>query len=162
MNALEASEASQVKVLRAWLRDEKGGANFLKQSETRLWDDEAGSSLVRVTPSRGEHDVFTKFVAWLLMCVGQRAFYTSRIAGRIVDVEAGMISFDDSKLTRAVTIVATVLSSTFPVLSILVLYLVKNTYGRIGIAAGFTAFFALFLASFTSARRVEIFAATAT
>ena len=162
LNSLEASDASQLRVLRSWLLDEKGGANFLRQSESRQWEDTAGSSFVRVNPSKDENDVFTKFVVWLLVSVGRRTFCTSWTAGRIVDVETGLISYDDSKITKSVTLITTVLSSTFPVISILVLYLVKNTYGRIGIAAGFTAFFAFFLATFSSARRVEIFAATAT
>ena len=142
--------------------DSKGGANFLKRSEARLWEIEDGSSLVRVSHSTGEDDIFSKSISWLLVSVLHRYFGISQIAGRVVDAETGVLSYNESKLTKAVTITATVLSSTLPVLSILILYIVKNTYGRIGIAAGFTALFTFFLATFSSARRVEIFAATAT
>lgn len=73
-----------------------------------------------------------------------------------------MVSYNESKLIRAGTIIATVLSSLLLVLSVLILYVVKNTYSHVGIAAGFTTLFAFFLATFSSARMVEIFAATAT
>ena len=73
-----------------------------------------------------------------------------------------MISYSESKLLKAGTFIATVLSSTMPVLSIYVLFIYKNTYIRIGIAAAFTAVFAGMLAFFSSARRIEVFAATAT
>lgn len=127
-----------------------------------MWEDEDGFSFVNVGKVRGERDIFTKFTSWLVISVLHRYFCLPSIAGRVVDAETGMVSYDESKLIRAGTITATVLSSTFPVISILILYIVKSTFGRIGIAAGFTALFAIFLASFSSARRVEIFAATAT
>lgn len=127
-----------------------------------MWEHEDGCSFVNVGKSRGEHDMFTKFTSWFVVSVLHRYCCLPSTVGRTVDAETGLISYDESKLIRAGTIVATVLSSTFPVLSILVLYVVKNTYCRIGIAAGSTALFSIFLASFSSARRVEIFAATAT
>lgn len=162
VNLLDAPDSTQLAALRDWLMDKQGGAHFLKDSEARLWETEDGSSLVRVGNSKGEHDVFTRFTSWFVVSLLHRYSCLPKSTGRVVDVETGMVSYDESKIIRAGTITATVLSSMFPVLSILVLYVVKNTYARIGIAAGFTALFAVFLASFSSARRVEIFAATAT
>lgn len=142
--------------------DGHGGADFLLKSESRLWEDEEGSNFVHVGPSRGEHDTFTKFTSWVLISVLHKYLCFWRTAGRPIDAETGMISYDESKLLKAGTLLATVLSSTIPVLSIYALFAVKNPYGRIGIAAGFTALFAAMLAAFSSARRIEIFAATAT
>jgi hypothetical protein len=141
--------------------DRRGGADFLLQSESRLWEEEEGSTFVHVGPVRGEHDTFTKFTSWVLISVLHKYLCFWRTAGRPVDAEAGMISYDESKLLKAGTLVATVLSSKIPVLSIYVLFVVKNPYWRIGIAAVFTALFAGMLAAFSSTRRIEIFAATA-
>lgn len=162
LNSLDAAESSQLKELRSWLMNPKGGNDFLKQSESRLWEDEDGSSFVCVGKASGEHDMFTKFVTWFLVSVLHRYCCLPKWVGRVVDTETGMVSYSDSRLIRTTTVVTTVLASIIPILSIFVLYVVKNTYGRIGIAAGFTTSFAIFLASFSSARRVEIFAATAT
>ena len=41
------------------------------------------------------------------------------------------------------------------------LYMVKNAYGRMGIAAVFTAAFALMISTFSSAKRIEVFAVIA-
>ncbi|KAL8878646.1 MAG: hypothetical protein Q9198_003587 [Flavoplaca austrocitrina] len=162
LNSLNAPEASQLEALREWLGDPRGGANFLKQSESRIWEDEDGFSFVNVGKIKGERDMFTKFTSWFVISVLHRYSCLPRIVGRVVDAETGMVSYDESKLFHAGTITATVLSSTFPVFSIFILFIVKNTYCRIGVAAGFTAIFAIFLACFSSAKRVEIFAATAT
>ena len=59
-------------------------------------------------------------------------------------------------------LLATVLSSVLPLIAIVILYRVKETQARIYIAVGITAGFALILALCTNARRVEIFASTAT
>lgn len=151
-----------MEVLRDWLRDPEGGKNFLRGSEARLWRDEPGSSFVRVPATQGEEDLFTKFVAWLLVRVLHRLHCFSRYSGKVLDPETGLTSYDESKLNTAGMIIATVLSSILPVVSIFVLYIVHNTFARIGITIGFTGCFAAILAIFSSARRVEIFAATAT
>lgn len=59
------------------------------------------------------------------------------------------------------SIVATMLSSLLPIVSIVVLYLVHSTPARLGIIAGFTALFSIAVSLVTSAARVENFAATA-
>jgi hypothetical protein len=61
---------------------------------------------------------------------------------------------------RILQIVGTVLACLFPISSIVILYLVSSMAARLGIVVLFTALFALSLAVFTGAKRVEIFAAT--
>jgi hypothetical protein len=80
----------------------------------------------------------------------------------IIDPESGIVEYDESYLDRISKIVATTLSSIIPILAILVLYFIKSTSQRIYIMIGFTAVFAAALTTFTSARRIEIFASTAT
>lgn len=57
--------------------------------------------------------------------------------------------------------VATLLSSLLPVVSIVVLYLVHSMPARLGIIAAFTAGFSVVLSIITSASRIDNFAATA-
>lgn len=83
-------------------------------------------------------------------------------AGRILDEETGLTSYSDAKINRVSNIIATVLASTLPVVTIFVLNVLPNTNLRVGLTILFTAIFALVLVTFTSARRVEIFAAIAT
>jgi hypothetical protein len=56
-------------------------------------------------------------------------------------------------------LVSAVLSSLLPTLSILILYLIKNPLAKLGAMIGFTATFAIALATLSKARRVETFAA---
>lgn len=48
-----------------------------------------------------------------------------------------------------------------PLVAIIVLYFVKDTIKRLGVAIVFTSLFAAALTLSTSARRIEIFASTA-
>jgi hypothetical protein len=56
---------------------------------------------------------------------------------------------------------AALLASMIPVLSILILYFIKNTLRRIYTLMGFTVLFALVLKLLTSAKTMDVFAVTA-
>ncbi|KAK4183289.1 hypothetical protein QBC35DRAFT_535841 [Podospora australis] len=90
---------------------------------------------------------------------------TSRVrfgAGEVVDIEAGYTSHSGTKIAQASGIIATVLASVLPVLTILVLNRFESTDARLGVTALFTGLFVLMVATFSDAKRIEIFAATAT
>jgi hypothetical protein len=72
-----------------------------------------------------------------------------------------IVKYRQSALYDTTAILATMLSSLLPVLSIVVLYLVHSMPARLGIIAGFTAGFSIALSLITSAERVDNFAATA-
>jgi len=76
------------------------------------------------------------------------------------DQASGLSWYSDTRIKMAVDIFATVVSSLFPVVSIVALYCVHRMSVRLGIIAAFTAFFSLCLALMTRASRVEIFAST--
>lgn len=78
-----------------------------------------------------------------------------------MDPEAGIVRYEESTLAVATKIIGTVLSSFLPVLSIIVLYFVKDTLTRLGIVVLFTTLFSATLTIFTSAGRVEVFTSTA-
>lgn len=73
----------------------------------------------------------------------------------------GFRSYGESRLAAVSDGITVVISSLLPTLAILILYLVKPMYARMALIIGSTALFALALSIFTSARRVEIFPATA-
>jgi len=82
--------------------------------------------------------------------------------GKIIDEESGLMRYEDSRLDRASSVIAIILASIIPVLTIFALNAIKTTDARIGMIVVFTAVFATVLAVFSSAKRAEIFAATAT
>jgi len=57
--------------------------------------------------------------------------------------------------------VGVVLASVIPAASIFTLYFVNNMIDRLGVLLAYSGLFSICLAIFTTARRVEIFAATA-
>lgn len=153
--------------LQGWLGDAKGGKNFQQGAEVRIWQDEddptfSKSSFVTLAPESGESDIFTNFLARFLAGTFHRFLGNKIHIGKIIDEESGLTSYNDSKINLASTVFTTIVSSILPVITILILYEIHSPYGRIGAAIGFTGIFATLLAFFSSARRVEIFVATAT
>ena len=72
-----------------------------------------------------------------------------------------MTDYSDRTIARLSSLIVTVISSVFPIVGVIILYFVKDLLARIGIIAGLTAAFSLVLALVTSAKKSEIFAATA-
>ena len=56
---------------------------------------------------------------------------------------------------------STVLASVLPTLSMVILYFVRSLIGRLGALVGVSTLFAISVAVFTNARRVDVFLATA-
>ncbi|KFX96194.1 hypothetical protein V495_08479 [Pseudogymnoascus sp. VKM F-4514 (FW-929)] len=162
LNNIIKANKSQQAVLKEWLQDAKGGDCFQKGAEARLWEGDDTSEFLTLHKQSEETDFFTKWITLLIVGIFHRFWGEKHKLGKVVDEESGLVSYDDSKINTASTIFATVLSSTLPVITILVLYVVKNTEKRIYITLGFTVAFAAILAICSSAKRVEIFAATAT
>jgi hypothetical protein len=107
-------------------------------------------------------DLFTRWISGLILGLLHRLWGEKHGSGRVIDEESGLMLYDDSKINVVSTFFATVISSILPVVTVLVLYVVKNTVRRICITLGFTATFAGVLALCSSTRRVDIFVATAT
>jgi hypothetical protein len=57
--------------------------------------------------------------------------------------------------------IGTIISALLPILSVVVLYCVKNMWVRLGLVAMFTVLFSLVLSLIAPAKRIEVFAATA-
>ena len=77
------------------------------------------------------------------------------------DEESGLIHYEDATVYNITRIFCILISSLLPSASVVVLYFVEHLIDRLGIIMGFSLMFSFSLALFTSAKRVEIFAATA-
>lgn len=133
--------------------------DYLLGRDSDLWEDQhLRDDLITANLSKDE-DSMTVWIAANLVT----PFH--KIVGRYVvdpsDHSAGLYNYSDGAIAKISALVATVLSSVLPIAGVIVLYFVENTLARIGIIAGMTALFSLCLALLTSAKKSEIFAATA-
>ena len=109
---------------------------------------------ISLTPSP-TRDAFSRFIAnhltWHLMSSKEKQ--EARRTGSYV--------FSDDRIRRTTRIVAVVLASILPVLSIVFLYYVHPTNIRIGLIIVFSTLFSAVVALVSDARNVEVMAATA-
>ncbi|KAL1599491.1 hypothetical protein SLS60_007294 [Paraconiothyrium brasiliense] len=177
-------EQSDVQFLRDWLGGIDEGENFLHGSEMYTWE------LPTATPSREhkflekdlltlykateEQDVFSRILSssildfwnWLrtFRSRRQRQILSSSTGlnfQKSIDPQSGILHYSDSGLLRFNNILISVISAALPIAAVVALYFIKTEGGRLGAMAGFTVVFALALACFTNARRLEIAASTA-
>ncbi|RFN44795.1 hypothetical protein FIE12Z_10989 [Fusarium flagelliforme] len=165
LSKLPTPQKSQLEALQDWLTDPKGGDNFTAKmggTELYTWKSEDVTKYISLRQQAEDSDPFTKFIMVVMARVFHRIFSQKIKTGRIVDVESGLTSYSDSKLIKASNLVAVMVSSALPVLTIFVLNTLPSTTLRLGLTVLFTVVFAVVLELFTSAKRIEIFAATAT
>ncbi|KAK2925169.1 hypothetical protein FoTM2_015448 [Fusarium oxysporum f. sp. vasinfectum] len=165
LSQLRIPRTSQLETLQDWLTDPKGGANFLTKTgtpELYTWKPKDPSQYVSLHKTAEDSDPFTNFVKEVLTFIFHRLCGERLNAARVVDVESGLASYSDSSLVRASNLFTVIVSSALPVLTIFALNSLETTAQRIGLTVVFTVLFAVILELFTNAKRVEIFAATAT
>ncbi|KAJ9640277.1 hypothetical protein H2199_005816 [Coniosporium tulheliwenetii] len=80
---------------------------------------------------------------------------------KVIDEESGAVQYNETELDKLSMVLSTTIASILPVIAVLGLYFEKNMLKRIYIMIGITAAFAAILSFFSSARRIEIFTATA-
>lgn len=164
LSKLKSPPKSQLKSLQDWLVDRKGGRSFLKDAgfEFFTWRDKNTEAYISLKSTQDETYVFSRFMNRVVAQIFHRAVGEKMKVGTVIDEEASLVSYSDSKLSRASNVVALVLSSVLPVMTIFVLNTVSTTNQRIGLTMLFTAVFAVLLAVFSNAKTGEIFGATAT
>ena len=148
--------------MRGWLRDAKGGNNFLDGVEAETWTEENETKYFTIKPAISENDVFTAFLRDVLVGIFHKLCGERMKAGRVIDEESGLMTYEDPRIDKASSIITVIIASVLPVLTIFALDSFKSPKGRIGLIVLFTGVFAAVLAIFSSAKRAEIFAATAT
>jgi hypothetical protein len=153
---------SQLRGLKEWIRDATGGNSFLTGYEAETWASNKAGTFVCLEPPGAKSDPFTK---WLLDSIIPLYEYTVGrhiSSGEVIDAQSGDKSYSSNSVNRASNTLTAVLASAVPVLSILALNRIDSVNVRIGVTAAFTTFFALMMGIFSSAKRAEMIAATAT
>ncbi len=145
----------------------EGGDNFLQGIEREILhaddrldpDQERASDLVTMSREAIEHDFFSR---WLSDEVLDK-FHSliGRHIKRPFDEETGMYHYRKLHLRAVSHLVGVMLASVIPAASIFTLYFIQHPVDRLLVLLAYSALFSVCLALFTSARRVEIFAATA-
>lgn len=126
--------------------------------DSNLWESSEPSDLIALKSRKGDDPLSSVFLSrvflWWHNCIGHRI-------KRPFDEEAQYFKYSDKNVLRVANVVGSIVSSGLLVGSILALYFVDNVLVRLGIIAAFTQVFSLVLILVTSAKKVEVFAATA-
>lgn len=161
MNTVPSPQPSQISALEDWLRDFRGDKSFLQSNEAFTWADPNPSSYLCLSAPVKEIDTFTAFITEKILRTYRHLLGHRINTSQAVDTDTSHTLYSASRISKASSLITTVLASTLPVLTILVLSRLDSTDARIGVTAGFTALVALVIAVFSDAKRIEVFAATA-
>ncbi|KAI9375788.1 hypothetical protein BJX61DRAFT_539519 [Aspergillus egyptiacus] len=161
LNKIPKPSTRELEFLRRWLIRPSMGDNFLSDLEAKVWGSCNDTDFVTLSSRDTEEDAFTRFLHGTLLDIYHRVYGHRRKSTSATDPEPNFRAYTEGKLARLSNTITAMLSSVFPTVAILILYLVDSMFARIGLIIGFTALFAFVLSMFTSTRRVEVFAATA-
>lgn len=149
-----------MEALKDWLRDEKGKP-FLSGHEAETWVENKNRYMC-LKPPNAESDPFTRYTSNVLLGLYHRLVGQTVGTGQTLWTATGHTSYSNASINRVSNIITTILASIMPVLNIYVLNQLSTVNQQIGVTAAFSAAFACTIALFSSARRVDIFLATAT
>lgn len=141
------------------------GNRFQSGAELSTWleDEKLNPDLfVSLNPNLPEDDVFTNTMMDFVIPKFHQCFGEKLKLGRVTASGTDYVIYKDSTIVKFSNVLVTIIASILPPITILVLNALSTTIERIIVTVAFTALFALVLACFTSAKRVEILAATAT
>lgn len=137
------------------------GNSFLQGREASIWQDRGPKEMASLMPREIEADPFSTWLSTTLVDLWDRFWGNRRKKPIPVDPDSGIVEYDNKLLNKISKGVGVTFASLVPTLSVLVLYFVKSQVTRLGLLIVFTAIFSASLATFTSARRIEIFSAVA-
>lgn len=104
-----------------------------------------------------DHDAFS---LWVMTTLLRKLWQMGCIRNRKDGSSDGTLSVEDNKLLRLTYIITSLLSSVILITSISVLYIVQPLKLRLGLIAALEMVLTLILATFTTAKRAEVFAIT--
>jgi len=158
MKAQHSPNACDLEFLRRWFKDKNMGDFPLIGRDSTLWETSRPFDLIALKARKGEDPLGTLFLSrvflWWHNCIGHRI-------KKPLDEEAQYFEYGDKYVLRTANVFGSIISSALLVGSILALYFVNNMLARLGIIAALTQVFSLVLILVTSARKVEVFGATA-
>ncbi|KAH8803659.1 hypothetical protein F5884DRAFT_681882 [Xylogone sp. PMI_703] len=151
---------ADVQFLSSWMQRPTMGNVYLLGQDYKIWSDPDLPDLVSLR-SRTADDTFTE---WILN-TAIRWFHRSvgRFLRKPKDKEylRNTVVYSDTGIVRFTKIITMAVASLLPIISIVILYVVRNMTARLGIVASFTAFFSVCMGVATKASMEDIFAATA-
>jgi hypothetical protein len=158
MKSEYSPNSCDLEFLRRWFKDKNMGNLPLIGQDSTLWETSEPADLIALQARRAEDPLGTLFLSrvfvWWHHCIGHRI-------KKPADEEAQYFEYEDKYVLRVANIFGSIISSALLVGSIIALYFVENMLIRLGIVAAFTQVFSLVLILATSARKIEVFAATA-
>ncbi|CZR68131.1 uncharacterized protein PAC_18030 [Phialocephala subalpina] len=149
-------DPGNLEFLENWLRHPKFGKQALSGPDRNVWID--GKDLLVVAPD-SINDSFSRLMRKRVLELYHHIFGSQFRAPS--DTENEFYFYDEKTVLRLADIIGTIISALLPVVSVVVLYCVKNMRVRLGLVAVFTVLFSLVLSLIAPAKRVEVFAATA-
>jgi hypothetical protein len=164
MTGLSQPSRRDFRSLQDWLERPKMGNLALIGFDRYVWNSSAGLNNVSpdliVLRPREHEDCFSEwvtesFLTWFHYSLWHRV-------KQPYDPESGLVSYERGHLLRCTSFITTVIASLLPIASVVVLYYVQSMKARLGIIAIFTLITSLCLRGFTTAKRTDIFIATAT
>lgn len=130
--------------------------------ERSTWLEANPKLFVSLNPNLPEDDIFTNTMMDFVIPQFHQRFGERLKLGQAMGAERGYVTYRDSTIVKFSNVLVTIIASILPPITILVLNALSTTTSRIMVTVAFTAAFATILVCLTSARRVEILAATAT
>lgn len=165
--ALHGPSKHDVECLREWLTRPECGDNFLQGVERdilhprdeRYLENQRASDLVTLSREAVERDFFSQWISDELL--GRFHKLIGHRFKKPFDAESGLYHYRKGNVRAISHLVGILLASLIPAASIFTLYFVPHMTDRLGVILAYSALFSICLGLFTTARRVEIFAATA-
>jgi hypothetical protein len=162
MTALPQPTQYDLRFLQDWLERPDMGNFAMMGLDRNVWGftDEPTKHAQDIIVLRPQpHDDY--FSTWIR---NRLSWFHSSCLYRIkeVDLESGLAVYSNETVLRYTSALSTILASLLPIASIVFLYFIHSMAARLGVISGFTLVFCSCLTMFTSAKRGEVFAATAT
>ncbi|GME65638.1 uncharacterized protein LTHEOB_8511 [Neofusicoccum parvum] len=158
--AVEPPGTFDMQYLQQYLESREMSDGILSGADRTLWgsidkpDDRAKDLLSLLC--RHSEDFFSKWVTEKVVTKLIKLRYGSESSR-----ERDLRNYKDNKVLRWTFLFASVLASALPVVSIAILYCVHSLKARLGLIATFNVLLSFVLATFTSAKRAEVFAVAA-
>lgn len=144
---------------------------FLTGKDANVWGsvdapDDRAPDLLSLLPRHNE-DFFSRWMTGsaveklLRLSQGRRRASTTATASPSTAHRNNLVGVKDDIVLRCTFVFVTMLASGLPILAIVILYSVKSLTTRLGLIAVFNMLLSLSLATFTSAKRADIFAVSA-
>lgn len=154
--------SSDLRYIQRFLLSEDMDNGVLTGQDTGLWGsiDKPKEHAPDLLALLGRHneDFFSK---WVTDSVADKLIELQQRRKSAAAKKPRLDELTDKKMLRWTFMVASVLASALPILSIVILYWVRSIKVRLGLIAVFNIVCSFALACFTSAKRAEVFAVSA-